>query len=72
MLVRIANRENHDQNWVHTVCLGLFDLQLAFKILEHLPYNAFLPGQVAMHARNSNPRHIQYFYLLDFFPYFIW
>ena len=43
MLVRIANREDPDQtaSWVFAVCLGLFDMQLVFKILEHskfLPY----------------------------------
>ena len=46
MLVIIANREVPDQTaserssliWVCTVCLGLFDRQLVFEILEHLLY----------------------------------
>ena len=43
MLVRIANREDPDQTassliWVCTVCLGLFDEQLVFEILDPLQY----------------------------------
>ena len=41
MLVRIANREEPDQTTsseaVCTVCLGPFDRQLVFEILDHLP-----------------------------------
>ena len=43
MLVRIANWEDFDQAascliWVSAVCLDLFNRQLVFKIVGHLPY----------------------------------
>ena len=50
LLVRISNREDPDQTasiyllrkqseqWFCAVCLGLLDMQLAIKILEHIPY----------------------------------
>ena len=37
MLARIANRED----WVCTVCLGLFSRHLVFEILAHLPVLQF-------------------------------
>ena len=48
MLVTIKNRENPDQKQnteaVCVVCLGLFGRQLAFKILENIPYTLNMTG----------------------------
>ena len=58
--VKIANREDPDQTasleasliWVCSVCLGLFDRQLVFGILEHIPYMKMtIPTAVKFHEK---------------------
>ena len=43
--------------WVCTACLGLFDRQLVFEILEHLPYFVLLQ-RPEQHMLSRGPRMI--------------
>ena len=71
-LVRIANREDPDQTApkssllrVCPVCLGLYDLQLVFEILEHLSQNRILrltTWKVSLKILNSDRNNPENFH----------